>query len=332
MRNMKNGYHKKGRRFVNPHIDSTKRSLIDIALLQLGFYNDKKKQKKRPKDFQYPNSNRELRQGAPQVTWINHCTFLVKVGSLNVLTDPIWGERCSPLSFLGPKRRHIAPMALEDLPEIDIILISHDHYDHLCRDTVLKLQEKNPGITWVVPLGLRKRLEKLGMKHIIEMKWWEEAHFGVKGQEVLITSVPTQHFSGRGLFDKNKTLWTGYVVDFIQKSKQEKRLYFVGDTGYNRKDFKRIGKEFGEMDLSLIPIGTYNPAKFMAPVHICPNKAAKIHDEVGSLLSVGMHWKTFRLSSEGLEQPPYDLYLALEKLGIDPKTFRVLEPGQTINW
>jgi len=329
---MKKGYHKKGRRFVNPHIDSTKRSLIDIALWQLGFYNDKKKQKKRPKDFKYPNSKRKLRQGAPQVTWINHCTFLVKVGSLNVLTDPIWGERCSPLSFLGPKRRHIAPMALEDLPEIDIVLISHDHYDHLCRDTVLKLQEKNPGITWVVPLGVRKRLEKLGMKHIIEMKWWEEVHFGVKGQEVLITSVPTQHFSGRGLFDKNKTLWTGYVVDFIQKSKQEKRLYFVGDTGYNRKDFKRIGKEFGEMDLSLIPIGTYNPGKFMAPVHICPNKAAKIHDEVGSLLSVGMHWKTFRLSSEGLEQPPYDLYRALEKLGIDPKTFRVLEPGQTINW
>ena len=166
---MKKGYHKKGRRFVNPHIDSTKRSLIDIALWQLGFYNDKKKQKKRPKDFKYPNSKRKLRQGAPQVTWINHCTFLVKVGSLNVLTDPIWGERCSPLSFLGPKRRHIAPMALEDLPEIDIVLISHDHYDHLCRDTVLKLQEKNSGITWVVPLGVRKRLEKLGMKHIIEM-------------------------------------------------------------------------------------------------------------------------------------------------------------------
>ncbi len=328
---MKKGYYKKGRRFVNPHIDSTKRSPIDIILWQLGFYNDKKERKPRPKAFKYPNSKRKLRESAPKVTWINHCTFLVTVGELHLLTDPIWGSRCSPLSFLGPKRRHLVPLALENLPEIDIVLISHDHYDHLCRETVLKLQEKNPGITWVVPLGVKKRLLKLGMYHIIEMEWWEETHIGIKGQEIIITSVPSQHYSGRGLFDRNTTLWAGYVVDFLQEKNQEKRLYFVGDTGYNRKDFKNIGEEFGEMDLSLIPIGTYDPGKFMGPVHVCPKKAVKIHDEVGSLLSV-MHWKTFRLSSEGLEQPPYDLFCALKKVGINPKSFRVLEPGQTINW
>jgi len=329
---MKKGYCKKGRRFVNPHIDSTKRSLIDIALWQLGFYNDKKARKPRPKKFKYPNSKRKLKENTPKVTWINHCTFLVNVGGLYLLTDPIWEDRCSPLSFLGPKRRHTAPLALENLPDIDIVLISHDHYDHLCRETVLKLQEINPGITWVVPLGVKKRLQKLGMRHIVEMEWWEETHIGIKGQEVIITSVPSQHYSGRGLFDRNSTLWAGYVVDFLQEKSQEKRLYFVGDTGYNRKDFKNIGEKFGEMDLSLIPIGTYDPGKFMGPVHICPKKAVKIHDEVGSLLSVGMHWKTFRLSSEGLDQPPYDLFCALKKEGIDPKYFRVLEPGQTINW
>ncbi|MCB1110033.1 MAG: MBL fold metallo-hydrolase [Chlamydiia bacterium] len=326
------GYYKKGRRFVNPHIDSTKRSLLDIALWQLGFYNDQKKPKARPEKFKYPNRKRKLKENAPKVTWINHCTFLVEVGGLRLLTDPIWGERCSPLSFLGPKRRHLAPLSLESLPEIDIVLISHDHYDHLCRETVLKLQEQNPGITWVVPLGVKKRLRKLGVRHILEMEWWQEAHLGIKGQEVIVTAVPSQHFSGRGVFDRNTTLWSGYVVDFLQENKQEKRLYFVGDTGYNQKDFKKIGKRFGEMDLSLIPIGTYVPGRFMQPVHICPTKAAKIHAEVGSLLSIGMHWKTFRLSSESLEQPPYDLYCALKKQGIDPKKFRVLEPGQTINW
>lgn len=326
------GHHKKGRRFVNPHIKRAKRTLIDIALWQLGFYNDQKSLKERPDTFLYPNSKRKLREGAPTVTWINHCTFLVSVGKLNLLTDPIWSERCSPFSFLGPKRRHEAPLALENLPDIDIVLISHDHYDHLDRKTLMELQRKNPGITWVVPLGVKRRLQKMGMRHIIEMEWWQEVHLGIKGEEVVLTAVPSQHFSGRGLFDKNTTLWAGYVVDFVRPNKQEKRLYFVGDTGYNPKDFKKIGEEFGEIDLSLIPIGTYVPARFMAPVHICPKRAAAIHEEVGSLLSVGMHWKTFRLSSEGMEQPPYDLYCHLEKRGIDPKTFRVLDIGQTINW
>ncbi|MBF5060192.1 MBL fold metallo-hydrolase [Candidatus Neptunochlamydia vexilliferae] len=328
----KKGHYKKGRRFANPYIDKTKRSPIDFAMWQLGFYKEKRRRKERPEDFKYPNSKRKLRDGAPKVTWINHCTFLVNVEGLHLLTDPIWSDRCSPFSFFGPKRNHEAPIPLEELPPIDIVLISHDHYDHLDRRTVLKLQELNPGITWVVPLGVKKRLQRLGMRHIIEMEWWDEVHIGVKGQEVIITAVPSQHFSGRGIFDKNRTLWAGYVVDFLREKKQEKRLYFVGDTGYNRRDFKRIGEEFGEIDLSLIPIGTYVPHHFMEPVHINPVRAAAIHDEVGSLLSVGMHWKTFRLSEEHLEQPPYDLYCALEKRGIDPKTFRVLEPGQTINW
>lgn len=325
------GHYRKKRRFINPHIDSTKRSLLDIALWQLGFYKDKTRPKKQSKQFCYPNLKKKIRAKVPQVTWINHCTFLVRVGKLHLLTDPIWSERCSPFSFVGPKRYHEAPCALENLPPIDLVLISHDHYDHLDKKTILKLQEIHPGITWIVPLGVKKRLQKLGMRHIIEMEWWEEVHFGLKGEEVFITAVPSQHYSGRGLFDKNKTLWAGYVVDFV-RSRGEKRLYFVGDTGYNRKDFKKIGEEFGEIDLSLIPIGTYHPGPFMSPVHICPKKAVKIHEEVGSLLSIGMHWKTFRLSSEGMERPPYDLYTTLEKRGIDPKTFRVLEPGQTINW
>ena len=323
---------KKGRRFSNPHIDNTKRTLLDVALWQLGIYNDKRMPKPPPKTFRYPNSKRKPRKNTPKVTWINHCTFLVNVDGLNLLTDPIWSDRCSPLPFLGPKRRHETPLALENLPAIDLVLISHDHYDHLDKQTVLRLHEQNPGITWVVPLGLKRWFQRLGIKQVVELEWWQETELGIQGQEVVITAVPTQHFSGRTIFDKNRSLWTGFVIDFIRPKKREKRLYFVGDTGYNRKDFKKIGEEFGEMDLSLIPIGTYVPKDFMDPVHVNPKQSAAIHEEVGSRLSVGMHWKTFRLSGEELNQPPYDLYCALERKGIDPKSFRVLAPGQSINW
>lgn len=323
---------KKGRRFFNPNIASAKRSLYDIVLWQLGYYNDKRPSREVPPKFCYPNSKRKARDTAPKVTWINHCTFLVSVEGLNLLTDPIWSDRCSPLPFLGPKRRHETPLALENLPRIDLVLISHDHYDHLDKDTVKRLDAKHPDITWVVPLGLKQWFQKQGIRQVIELNWWEETKIGLQGQEVGITAVPSQHFSGRGIWDKNRRLWSGFVVDFMRKKKQNKRLYFVGDTGYNRKDFKKIGEVFGKMDLSLIPIGTYVPRAFMDPVHINPEKSALIHEEVRSRLSVGMHWKTFRLSGEALNQPPYDLYNALEKKGIDPKKFRVLEIGQTINW
>ena len=327
---MKKGYHsKKGDCFSNPHIKSTKRSLIDIALWQLGYYNDKNPINQYPKEFSYPNPKCKLKENNPRVTWINHSTCLISIGNLSLLTDPIWSKRCSPFPFLGPKRRHTAPLPIENLPRIDMVMLSHDHYDHFDKTTLLKLKKLHPNILWIVPLGLKKRLHKLAIYHSIEMNWWEKRCISVQGEEVIIRSVPTQHFSGRGIFDTNHTLWSGFVVDFIRK---KKRLYFVGDTGYNEKDFKKIGITFKAMDLSLIPIGTYLPQAFMDPVHINPYKAVTIHQEVGSFLSIGMHWNTFRLSSEAIDRPPYDLYCALQQKNIDPKSFRVLEPGQTINW
>lgn len=328
-------FQRKGKKFINPHIDNARRSLVDIALWQLGFYNDRKSPKRIPDDFCYPNPKRRPKKTLPQVTWINHCTFLVEIDGLRILTDPIWSERCSPLDFLGPRRRHAPPLKIKKLPSIDIVLISHNHYDHLDRKTILDLNERFPEITWVVPLGVKKWFDKQGFSQVIELAWWESSQLSLIKHpklEMSITAVPSQHFSGRGLFDKNSTLWAGFVVEFKRKKKKAKRFYFVGDTGYNRRDFKAIGKRFGEMDLSLIPIGTYVPHKFMDPVHINPNKAAKIHEEVHSRLSVGMHWKTFRLSGEELDRPPYDLYSVLEKKKVDPKTFRVIDPGQTINW
>ncbi len=321
------------KKYINPFSDNNRRSIIDVALWQLGVYNDKAMPPSPPRDFLYPNPSEPLCSNTPQVTWVNHCTFFVSIDGINMLTDPIWSDRCSPVRFLGPKRMHPPPIGLENLPKIDIIFISHNHYDHLDRKTVMYLAAKNPEITCVVPKGLSRWFRRIGVTNVVELAWWEvETIVPKKGLELQVTSVPSQHFSGRGIFDKDKSLWSGFVVDIKRLSSDGKRMYFVGDTGYNPIDFKAIGKAFGQMDLSLIPIGTYVPHKFMDPVHIDPIKATKIHMEVNSKLSVGMHWKTFRLSSEGEWQPPYDLYLALKDENIDPLTFRVLEPGQTINW
>ncbi|MBP9841315.1 MAG: MBL fold metallo-hydrolase [Simkaniaceae bacterium] len=310
-------------RYANKHIDDNYRKLKDIVLWQLGYYNDAALPPAPPEGFSYPNPRVDIDVEKPQVTWINHCSFMLQWENLHILTDPIWSDRCSPIPFLGPKRQHPVPIAIEDLPRIDIVLISHNHYDHLDERTVKALHRKNPHIRWVVAQGLKKWFVKRGITHVQELKWWDKALVG----PFEITAVPCQHFSGRGIFDKDETLWVGYVME-----SENKRFYFVGDTGYNPYDFKSIGKAFSYMDLSLIPVGTYVPHLFMDPVHICPVKATAIHQEVESKLSVGMHWKTFRLSGEGADQPPYDLYLSMKEVGLDPLNFRMLEIGQTINW
>jgi N-acyl-phosphatidylethanolamine-hydrolysing phospholipase D len=326
------GFRKKRGRFRNPHITRIKRGLFDFFLWQIGYYRDKNLLNEMPKTFSYPNKREAVAKYCPLVTWINHCSFIVEIDEVVVLTDPIWSDRCSPLSFAGPRRQHKAPLSLEQLPPIDFVLISHDHYDHLDKQTVLALHKSHPDVTWIVPLGLERWFKKLGIVRVIEFTWWQKRHFVRRHVEITITAVPSQHFSGRSLFDKNITLWAGYIIEFIRPKRKVKRLYFSGDTGYNEKDFKEIGKKFGRIDLSLLPIGTYVPHAFMDPVHIDPYKAVAIHQEVNSQLSVGMHWRTFCLSGEGMERPPYDLYLALKEKGIDSQTFRILDPGQTINW
>ena len=328
-------YKRQGKKFKNPYLENSRRRLLDFLFWQLGYYSDKKKSRKVPKTFSFPNKNEKINPNKPQVTWINHSTFLIDIGGIRLLTDPIWSERCSPVNFIGPKRQHQHVLKIEEVADIDVVLISHDHYDHLDKQTVLYLISHFPKIIWVVPLGLKKWFQKRGALHIVELSWWESSaphQFNFPKIALKVTAVPTQHFSGRGLFKKNRTLWVGYVIEFITKEKELKRLYFVGDTGYNDQDFNEIGKAFQKVDLSLIPIGAYIPKKFMSPVHIGPSKAVQIHQEVHSDLSLGMHWKTFHLSEEEIEQPPYDLYCELKRKKIDPKKFRVINIGQTINW
>ena len=262
-------------RYYNPHILDCRRSFKDFLLWRLGFF-DEKLEFPVPKDFVFPKLQKEVRKSLPCVTWINHTTFLIQVAGINFLTDPIWSERCSPFKHIGPIRRHAAGMDLDELPPLDYVLLSHDHYDHLDEKTVLALHKKFPKIHWLVPQGVKKWFLKKGITQVVEFNWWQEEKWRIGDLSMKITAVPAQHFSGRSIFNTNKTLWLGFVVEITSQKTElfEKRFYFAGDTGYNPNDFKLIGKTFASMDLSLIPIGAYMPREFMSPVHIDPYDAA----------------------------------------------------------
>ncbi|MBS0625373.1 MAG: MBL fold metallo-hydrolase [Verrucomicrobia bacterium] len=311
------------RKYKNPHTDDSKRTFWEVIRWKTGRY--KETVESPPLDFTYPAILPPFDPTRPSLVWMGHCTFLLEVDNLTILTDPIWSDYCSPVRIRGLKRHHDAPVLLADLPDIDIVLLSHNHYDHLDAPTVSALHRLHPQILWIVPERLSPWFKRRGIANVIEIPWW-----GTQENPLYkITAVPAQHFSGRTPWDLNKTHWNGYV---FESKKSGKRFYFTGDTGYNPIGFKEIGQNWPYMDLSLIPIGTYVPRDFMSPVHCSPYDGVEIHQDVKSRLSVGMHWKTFCLSDEPLDRPPYDLLLALEKKNLNPETFLPLDPGTYINW
>lgn len=269
----------------------------------------------------------DIEQGCPpadppkqaiSITFVNHSSFLIQTGGLNILTDPIWSKRASPFQWIGPKRMRPPGIAFEDLPEIDLVLLSHNHYDHLDIHTVKRLSKRNNPL-FVAPLGVAQYLHKNGVTNTKEFKWWQEEqlHPALK-----LSAVPSQHFSGRGLSDRDKTLWCGYVLQTNAGT-----LYFVGDTGYDTI-FTDIGKRFS-IDVSLIPIGAYEPRWFMEPIHVDPEQALQIHKDINSTQSIGMHFGTFPLADEGMNQPKQDLAAARQQLGIAESEFGTLKEGAT---
>lgn len=317
---------KKGKKFHNPHVNRIYRGLWDIFLWKIGYYRDPKPPEI-PKGFTYPQRQKTFDPSLSFVSWVNHATCLVNFLNQVFLTDPIWSDYCSPITLPNFKRKHPPGIELRDLPRIDYVLISHNHYDHLDKQTVLNLQRIYPTMTWIVPTGLKKWFHYLNIDNTVELKWWESYHTKHKAGSIKITAVPTQHFSGRFPFGTNQSLWSGYVCE-----QETKRFYFVGDTGYNPYHFKEIHQEFGPMDLSLIPIGTYSPKKFMQAVHISPEEAVTIHRETESKFSLAIHWKTFQLSNESMDAPPYELYESMKKANLDPTTFIATNPGEYFNW
>lgn len=310
-------------RFINPHILDLKRTLFDFVLWRSGYYDEPQICEEPPRDFFYPMEIGALDRTCPMATWLGHSTYLIQVQGCSFLTDPLFSSYCSPIPIRALKRRHETPVLMTDLPEIQFVLLSHNHYDHLDAETIKELSFRFPETLFVVPRGVGRWFERRGLRNVVEMDWGDSFSRG----EVRITAVPAQHFSGRSLWDKNRTLWCGYVVECKGKT-----FYFAGDTGYNPFQFKEIGKKWESIDLSLIPIGTYLPKRFMQPVHINPKEAVEIHKDVGSHLSLGMHWKTFLLSDEPPGRPPYDLYLAMKEKGLSFASFLPIEPGQSVNW
>lgn len=257
----------------------------------------------------------ELVDTGIMVTFVNHSTFLIQWNGLNILTDPIWSKRCSPFSFAGPKRMRPPGIRFEDLPPIDLVVISHNHYDHLDVPTI-KMLETAYSPLFIVPLGVKAFFDQKKIRNSIELDWWQSVRTAIT-----ITSVPAQHFSGRGMFDRNRTLWSGYVLEA-----EDKKIYFAGDSGYGSL-FNEIGKRLGPFDISLIPIGAYLPKWFMSPIHLSPEESVKVHQDVRSRQSIAMHFGTFPLADDGTGQAEEELILELEKKGIPQRNFLIPKEG-----
>ncbi len=268
-----------------------------------------------------PNDGAALRANglAPTVTWVGHSTFLVQLDGVNILTDPHWGERASPVDFAGPRRLAAPGIRFEDLPPIDAVIISHDHYDHLDEETVRRLASDHRP-TFFVPLGIGQWLAERGIDQVVELDWWRTARF----RGLVMACTPAQHSSGRGLHDQNLRLWASWVVLGARR-----RFFFAGDTGYY-DGFKEIGARFGPFDLAAIPIGGYS-AWNPHPNHVNPEEAVRVFEDVQGRLMVPMHWGTFELNRERADEPPGRLQRAARARGLTPRV-AVLAPGQTIHW
>ncbi|HTR18693.1 MAG TPA: MBL fold metallo-hydrolase [Candidatus Paceibacterota bacterium] len=252
-----------------------------------------------------------------QLTWVGHSTFLIQVAGVNILTDPIWSERASPVSWAGPKRFARPGIRFEDLPKIDLVLISHTHYDHLDRPTILKLGNAP---RYILQERTKWWFASEGITNASELSWWETEKRGA----VAVTAVPAKHWSKRGLFRTNEAGWGGFVIESPAGI-----IYFAGDTGYHDEYFKEIGKRIPNIDLALIPIGAYFPRAIFGRFHVDPREAILVHTEVKAKTSIGMHWGVFELTQEPLSEPPRRLAEERSVLGISPQEFSVMKIGET---
>jgi L-ascorbate metabolism protein UlaG (beta-lactamase superfamily) len=263
-----------------------------------------------------------LREPAtPQVTWIGHSTFLLQAGGINILTDPQFSERASPVSFAGPRRAVELPIALEALPRIDVVLISHNHYDHLDLHTVQSLAAQPGGSPlFLVPLGLKEWFADHGMDRVEELDWWQSREAGA----ARFTFVPVQHWSKRTLWDMNQSLWGGWAMQIAGL-----RIIHTGDLGLSR-DTQDIGERLGPFVLALIPIGAYEPRWFMRATHVDVPEALQVRSDLRAARAIGMHWGTFEgLTDEPLDEPPRLLARLRAERGMPREAFDTMKIGET---
>jgi N-acyl-phosphatidylethanolamine-hydrolysing phospholipase D len=257
------------------------------------------------------------------ITWIGHSTTLVQMGGLNILTDPMWSARAAPFPPLGPRRWVRPGVPLERLPPIDVVLQSHNHYDHLDSWTVRRLARAHPNIVWVAPLGVGRFLRSRGARHVHELDWWQE----IELPGVRIAGTPAQHFSGRGFGDRGATLWCGWAL--ASTTQPARRVFFAGDTGFHPA-FSSIAQRYGPFDIVLLPVGAYEPRWFMRYVHMNPEEAIEACKQLAARAMVPIHWGTFKLTDEAMDEPPVRARAAWVAQGLPPEGYRQLAHGQTL--
>jgi L-ascorbate metabolism protein UlaG (beta-lactamase superfamily) len=261
--------------------------------------------------------NQRVENGEVSISFINHATTLIQIDGVNILTDPVYSKRTSPLSFVGPSRVKLPGVKFEDLPKIDVILISHNHYDSFDVKTLDKLIKRDdPKILF--GLGNAYYLNKKSEENIVEMDWQDEFIF----KDLKFVFLPAIHWSKRGLFDTNKSLWGSFAI------LGSKKIYFAGDTGYS-DHFTKAKKQFEYFDLSLIPIGAYEPRWFMKKYHMNPEESVMAHKDLNSKKSIGIHFGTFQLTNEKIDDPIKDLEKARKKYQILEKDFFTLDQGDS---
>ena len=256
---------------------------------------------------------------APKITWLGHSSFLIQYRGVNILTDPILSDRASPVFFAGPARLVAKPISLSELPTIDFVLISHNHYDHLDQFTIEYLGNVPE---YLVPLRLKTWFEDIGIDgdRVHEFDWWDERTLA----GIRFIATPAQHWSGRGPGDRYATLWASWRIEFGDFS-----TWFAGDTGYNEVQFKQVYQRYGAVDVALIPIGSYAPRWFMQATHVNPAEAIWIHNDLKAGLSIGMHWGTFQLSAEPFFEPEQKLNALVAAGALDQGQFITLKIGET---
>jgi L-ascorbate metabolism protein UlaG (beta-lactamase superfamily) len=266
-----------------------------------------------------------LRQQAPVVTWLGHVTVLLQVAGLNILLDPTLAEFAGPYGRFGAPRRVPAPLPAHELPPIDVVLISHNHYDHLCHATIAALMGAGQQPRFFVPLGLKPWFAARNIAQVTELDWWGHAELS---NTLRLHFTPAQHWSRRTPWDTNASLWGGYLVERHGNASPPWRFLFPGDTGYSA-DFKAIRQRIGAVDFLALPIGAYLPRDFMKPMHVSPADAVQLLIDLQARQAMGVHWGTFMLTQEAFDQPPKDLAAALRHHGLPDDRVWLMRHGET---
>jgi N-acyl-phosphatidylethanolamine-hydrolysing phospholipase D len=330
MSNRTASHHSPDGRFRNPWPDSTPPGFRDVLRL-MGEQRRGARVSPTPPRGSFPTAipdvvhPRRTDAGA-SVTWIGHSTVLLQLGALNVLTDPMFGPRAFPVSWLGPRRVMDPAIAIDALPSLDVVLLSHSHYDHLDRGSVKRLARAHPGATWVVPLALGAYVRAWGVREIVELDLWQETTVGA----LRVAAIPARHFSARRAGDRNRTLWCGFALE-----SGGVRVLFAGDTAYH-PELAEVGARYGPFDLAMLPIGAYDPRWFMHVVHVDPEESVRMYRELGSAhteapppVMLGIHWGTFRLTTEPMDEPPRRTASRWHEAGLDAELLWIARFGET---